>query len=183
MEIEKQAGGHPMLTQRLVSSWLDSRSRSGGPAVLDLAADLRVSLDQVFEDWWGREGVNGGFKEPERRVYHALLSLKVEEASILDLADRTSQSENDCRKCLHVLCGSGVVIATGLRTYRLGARVFADWVSKRGGSPEARIGPSSSAPVCALVRSPGQDRIGAIRCLPLPQQQGQTRGQNGRQSS
>jgi hypothetical protein len=142
-EIEEQAGGHPMLTQRLVSSWLDSRAKSGAPSVRDLAADLRVSLDQDLEAWWGRHGVNGGCKEPERRVYLALLSL--EEASILDLAGRTSQSEYDCRRCLHALCGSGIVIASGLRSYRLGARIFADWVRDRGASSEARIGPSPIA--------------------------------------
>jgi hypothetical protein len=145
-EIEAQAGGHPMLTQRLVSAWLDIRSNSRGPSIRDLADNLRVSLDQVFEDWWGRDGASGGFTEPERMVYTALLSLKEGEASILDLADRTSQTVSDCRKCLHALCGSGIVIATSPRTYRLGARMFADWVGDRGTSLEARIGPSTRPP-------------------------------------
>ncbi len=143
-DVESLAGGHPWLTQRLVSSWLDSKSNSGRPSVREVGANLLVSLDHHFDVWWGRDGVKGGLKEPERRVYLALMSLG--EASEVELATRTNQSEYNCRKCLHVLCGVGIVVATGDQSYRLGARLFADWVRDRGTSLEARIGPSTRPP-------------------------------------
>jgi hypothetical protein len=141
-ELYDQAGGHPKLTQRLVSLWLETRADDPRPSIDPLAARLRDALGSLFEDWWGENGYPGGLTGLEREVFRA--TLECETISASTAAGRTKQSENDCRQALQILQAIGVVIPTGGGGYRVGTRLFAEWA--RGKFPVRRPGKGPGGP-------------------------------------
>ena len=123
----EQAGGHPWLTQRLVSRWLVAKAETPRPTINELATGLEDDNVELFEDWWGENGYAGGLSDIEGDVYRVILNHSQTSAS--DASTKTNQSEHASRKALKILQGLGAVLEAKRGLYRTGALIFANWVS------------------------------------------------------
>ena len=126
----EQAGGHPWLTQRLVSLWLAVKEETLRPTISELATGLEDDNVELFEDWWGENGYAGGLSDIERDVYRVIR--KHSQISALDASTKTNHSEHASRKALRILQGLGAVLEAKRGLYRTGALIFAHWVSSTG---------------------------------------------------
>lgn len=121
-QIVRMAGGHPFLTQRLLTARLEGTDFDPG------------SLDAVFVRWWGQDMTEpppdclGGH---ERTAYRAILQRPNGGVTDGELAKELGWSVGQCRTTLIPLVATGLVREAGGR-YQLGAELFATWLSQRG---------------------------------------------------
>jgi hypothetical protein len=106
-DLYEEAGGHPWLTQRLLSRWIATKAESPRPSMCELALAFQEEHEVLFENWWGENGYSGGLTGLEREIYRAILLYP--KLSVSDASNTTNQSENDCRQALKILLGLGAV--------------------------------------------------------------------------
>jgi hypothetical protein len=130
-EIYEFAGGHPFLTQRLITRLVKSQNLSVTSAIKTC-----VKIPHVLDKWWngGRRNTTG-FTLAERETYGALMRGK--ELTLEEAANITGLSQDNCLTAIFSLLGSCVVQKSGLETYAMGARLLSDFVGRSGWTPQA----------------------------------------------
>jgi len=120
------AGGHPFLTQQMLNHLLDA-IRAGKSLPDDKLMLLMLGQhDHNFSAWWNVSGETDGFSEADRRVYRVLAERR--EASLAELATHAGVSALQAHRSLTVLAGTGVILQLDEERYRMGARLFEEWV-------------------------------------------------------
>ena len=128
--IFEYGGGHPFLTQRLISECIhgpDVIHASGSPSMPELAERCCLKVSPSMDRWWGDGNErSSGFTPQEKTTYLAFL--QSERLTPRQAADRTGLAEVECREAIMCLVSGGVVQSTELGVFRAGARMFSDRV-------------------------------------------------------
>lgn len=131
------AGGHPYLTQQMLNVIFDKFDELQSLSFQDLVHYLiRKQHDQDFSAWWDGRKSSYGFGEREQAVYLALSRQR--KGTPETLAKQVSQSLGEIDDALDVLVGAGVVLQVDDEEYSIGAKLFAEWVTRecdRAASP------------------------------------------------
>ena len=122
------AGGHPYLTQQMLNAVFDARRLGDSPSAESLMPELLRQHDRDFAGWWNADQRSDGFGDAERVVYDALR--ENQERTAESLAQSTGRTRRDVDNALEVLVGTGVVQQSNDGTYRVGARLFEEWVAQ-----------------------------------------------------
>lgn len=120
------AGGHPFLAQQMLNTMLDNK-RSGSTAdEARLISSFIYERDHDFSSWWNTDGKSDGFGDADRKVYVAIQQQRQD--STENLARRVSISVNQTKRALQLLAGTGVIQQVDVENYKMGSRVFEQWV-------------------------------------------------------
>lgn len=124
--VSEWSGRHPYLIQQVLNNFLNSyrKGQSCPPETL-LFQQIRQH-DRDFSSWWDASRSAYGFSEIEQSIYLALSQCK--ESSIKSLAQQTRLSLGNVADTLEVLVGTGVVLPMGNDKYKVGAKLFEEWV-------------------------------------------------------
>ncbi|MBE9039414.1 ATP-binding protein [Oscillatoriales cyanobacterium LEGE 11467] len=121
-------GCHPYLTQQLLNEIFDNRhqNQSQSQSPDRLMFHLIRQHDRDFSAWWDEDKRTYGFGKAEQFVYLALLDCR--EGSVETLVPPTTLSFGEVADSLEVLAGSGVIRHVEDDRYRIGAKLFEEWV-------------------------------------------------------
>lgn len=130
-EVLEYTGCHPFLTQYLLTHWHGERQRGGTPSVAKIASKFPISRPKDFQTWWNEKGEKPGLSERERKIYLSLLEEDCIPIEGETLSPRfPDYSINDIDDSLTYLSCAGLVTEVEERDYRMGAKMFQDWVRK-----------------------------------------------------
>lgn len=121
-------GGHRYLTQQVLNVILDARGTKSSVRTDDLMLDLSRRLSRDFVGLWNVEQRPDGFGDVERELYCALVECR--EATEMDLTRSSVRRPRQIEDALEILVGAGVVQKADDGKYRVGARLFEEWVRR-----------------------------------------------------
>lgn len=119
-------GGHPYLTQQMVSLLLDRRKFGDTGQAVKLMQSMQDRHRADFIKWWNRDGRSDGLGKTERLVYKELCKRRKATAEVVARATRVSRRR--AGDALEILVGTGVIRGYRGGVYTVGARLFEDWV-------------------------------------------------------
>ena len=121
-------GGHRYLTQQVLNVILDARLTRSSITTDDLMIDLLRSLSRDFAGLWNVEQRPDGFGDVERELYNDLVECRA--ATKMKLTRSSVRSPTQIEGALEILVGAGVVQKADDGEYRVGARLFEEWVRR-----------------------------------------------------
>jgi Sugar-specific transcriptional regulator TrmB len=119
-------GFHPYLTQQLLNEILDDRHQNKAQSPESLMLHLIRQHDRDFSAWWDEDQRIYGFGKTEQAVYLALLDRR--EGTAETLVQPTNLSFGEVADSLEVLAGTGVIQNLEDDRYKMGAKLFEQWV-------------------------------------------------------
>jgi Sugar-specific transcriptional regulator TrmB len=122
------AGCHPYLTQQLLNEIFDDRHQNKSQSPESFMLHVIRQHDRDFSAWWDEDKRTYGFGKAEQAVYLALLDRR--EGTAETLAQQTNLSFGEVADSLEVLAGTGVIQNVEGDRYKLGAKLFEQWVVK-----------------------------------------------------
>lgn len=122
------AGCHPYLTQQMLNTMFDSRSASTAVSSDTFISQLLRQHDKDFSGWWDESQKTYGFSHAEQTVYRTLIGQR--EGSIDTVAQLAGLSFGETADALEVLVGTGIVQQSGDEEYKLGAKLFEEWLHR-----------------------------------------------------
>ncbi|MGK7880899.1 MAG: helix-turn-helix domain-containing protein [Crocosphaera sp.] len=121
------AGCHPYLTNQMLNIILDNRLQEKNTSDQYLIRTLiKEHRQREFSAWWDEDKHSYGFGELEQKVYRALLEKNKATADLL--VENINLSLNDIEDALKVLAGTGVIQQLDDETYKIGSKLFSQWV-------------------------------------------------------
>jgi hypothetical protein len=120
------AGCHPYLTQQLLNEIFDNSPQEKLQYSDNFMLHLIRQHDRDFSAWWDEDKRTYGFGKTEQTVYLALLDRR--EGTAETLVQITNFSFGEVADSLEVLAGSGVIQNLGDEGYKMGAKLFEQWV-------------------------------------------------------
>lgn len=120
------AGCHPYLTQQLLNEILDDRHQHKSQSPETFMLHLIREHDRDFSAWWDEDKRTYGFGKAEQTVYLALLDCA--EGTAETLVQPTNLSFGEVADSLEVLAGTGVIQNLEDDRYKMGAKLFEQWV-------------------------------------------------------
>jgi Sugar-specific transcriptional regulator TrmB len=118
------AGCHPYLTQQLLNEMFDDRHQN--KSLESFMLHVIRQHDRDFSVWWDEDKRTYGFGKAEQAVYLALLDRG--EGTAETLVQATNLSFGEVADSLEVLAGTGVIQNVEGDRYKLGAKLFEQWV-------------------------------------------------------
>ncbi|MEL4897728.1 helix-turn-helix domain-containing protein [Crocosphaera sp. Alani8] len=120
-------GCHPYLSNQMLNIILDSKEKEKAISDEYLTRSLiKQHRKREFTAWWDEDVHSYGFGELEQKVYRALLEENQATAEIL--VENINLSLNDIEDALTVLAGTGVIHQLDYETYKIGSKLFSQWV-------------------------------------------------------
>ncbi|BBD63464.1 hypothetical protein NIES2109_63140 (plasmid) [Nostoc sp. HK-01] len=127
--VTEWAGGHPYLTQQMLNA-VSNKYLAGEKIRLDqLTDELLQQHDHDFSVWWNVAQEVGGLDENARKVYQILIEQR--QANVVSLAQNSHLSPMKTRHLLDVLVGAGIIRKLDNGIYKIGARLFEEWVKQQ----------------------------------------------------
>lgn len=120
------AGCHPYLTQQLLNEIFDNSPQKKIQFSDNFMLHLIRQHDRDFSVWWDEDKRTYGFGQTEQTVYLALLDRR--EGTAETLLQTTNLSFGEVADSLEVLAGTGVIQNLGDEGYKMGAKLFEQWV-------------------------------------------------------
>jgi len=120
------AGCHPYLTQQLLNEIFDNSPQKKIQFSDNFMLHLIRQHDRDFSVWWDEDKRTYGFGQTEQTVYLALLDRR--EGTAETLLQTTNCSFGEVADSLEVLAGTGVIQNLGDERYKMGAKLFEQWV-------------------------------------------------------
>jgi hypothetical protein len=120
------AGCHPYLTQQLLNEIFDNSPQKKIQFSDNFMLHLIRQHDRDFSVWWDEDKRTYGFGQTEQTVYLALLDRR--EGTAETLLQTTNLSFGEVADSLEVLAGTGVIQNLGDERYKMGAKLFEQWV-------------------------------------------------------
>jgi Sugar-specific transcriptional regulator TrmB len=122
-------GCHPYLTQQLLNEIFNDRHQHKSQSPESLMLHLIREHDRDFSTWWDEDKRTYGFGKAEQAVYLALLELR--EGTAETLLKLTNLSFGEVADSLEVLAGTGVIQNVEDDRYKMGAKLFEQWVMQQ----------------------------------------------------
>ena len=120
------AGYHPYLTQQMLNTIFDNPQMGKSRVTDSLISSLIREHDRDFSAWWDEEKRTYGFGKLEQKIYLALV--EQQEGTAETLAQQTHFSFGQVSDALEVLVGTGVIWRLDEERYKIGAKLFEQWV-------------------------------------------------------
>jgi hypothetical protein len=120
------AGCHPYLTQQILNEIFDNSPQEKLQFSDKFMLHLIREHDRDFSAWWDEDKRTYGFGKTEQTVYLALLDRR--EGTAETLLQTTNLSFGEVADSLEVLAGTGVIQNLGDERYKMGAKLFEQWV-------------------------------------------------------
>ena len=120
------AGCHPYLTQQILNEIFDNSPQEKILFSDKFMLHLIRQHDRDFSAWWDEDKRTYGFGQTEQTVYLALLDRR--EGTAETLLQTTNFSFGEVADSLEVLAGTGVIQNLGDERYKMGAKLFEQWV-------------------------------------------------------
>jgi len=120
------AGCHPYLTQQILNEIFDNSPQEKILFSDKFMLHLIRQHDRDFSAWWDEDKRTYGFGQTEQTVYLALLDRR--EGTAETLLQTTNFSFGEVADSLEVLAGTGVIQNLGDEGYKMGAKLFEQWV-------------------------------------------------------
>jgi hypothetical protein len=120
------AGCHPYLTQQILNEIFDNSPQEKLQYSDNFMLHLIRQHDRDFSAWWDEDKRTYGFGQTEQTVYLALLDRR--EGTAETLVQTTNFSFGEVADSLEVLAGTGVIQNLGDERYKMGAKLFEQWV-------------------------------------------------------
>lgn len=120
------AGCHPYLTQQILNEIFDNSPQEKVQFSDKFMLHLIRQHDRDFSAWWDEDKRTYGFGQTEQTVYLALLDRR--EGTAETLMQTTNFSFGEVADSLEVLAGTGVIQNLGGERYKMGAKLFEQWV-------------------------------------------------------
>jgi len=120
------AGCHPYLTQQILNEIFDNYPQEKVQFSDKFMLHLIRQHDRDFSAWWDEDKRTYGFGTTEQTVYLALLDRR--EGTAETLVQTTNFSFGEVADSLEVLAGTGVIQNLGDEGYKMGAKLFEQWV-------------------------------------------------------
>ena len=125
----EQAGGHPYLTQRILSSFADN-ARNKKFNSLEIWLDHLVRQhDHDFSMWWNENQGSDGFSDLDQTVYRAFVECR--QGTPKTLCKISNLSEGKVMDAIEMLVGTGVICRLDEENYSIGSKLFEKWISQR----------------------------------------------------
>ncbi|HSF74969.1 MAG TPA: helix-turn-helix domain-containing protein [Microcoleus sp.] len=125
-QVIEWAGCHPYLTQQLLNEIFDNYPQEKLQFSDNFMLHLIRQHDRDFSAWWDEDKRTYGFGKTEQTVYLALLDRR--EGTAETLVQTTNLSFGEVADSLEVLAGTGVIQNLGDDRYKMGAKLFEQWV-------------------------------------------------------
>jgi hypothetical protein len=120
------AGCHPYLTQQMLNMIFDDKKAQQDYSLDSTIVHLLRQHDRDFSGWWDESSKSYGFSPSEQTVYKALRQLR--ESHIKEIAHKADLSFGETADALEVLVGTGIVLRVSEENYRVGAKLFEEWL-------------------------------------------------------
>jgi hypothetical protein len=130
-QVIEWSGGHPYLIQQLLNTIFDYKKSEKLYEIESLMNALVRQYDIDFSAWWDNEKKSYGFSQLEQSVYLTLIKQRVGIAE--SLAQEMNTSIGEVVDALEVLAGTGVIQKINDEQYRIGAKLFEQWVIQENG--------------------------------------------------
>lgn len=127
-QIIEWSGGHPYLIQQLLNTIFDHKNSDQSYMIDNLMNILIRQYDGDFSAWWDDQKKSYGFSEIERSVYLKLIQKRMGTAEFL--AQEVDLSIGEVADALEVLAGTGVIQKVDDEQYKIGAKIFEQWVNQ-----------------------------------------------------
>ena len=129
LTIKELAGGHPHLIQQILSFVLNCYKREVLPNRKELIDTLLEHHDNDFSAWWNEAHEVGGCGDNEHAVYHALVAERL--GTVATLTQHTSLKSRQVKHALDVLVGTGIIQYLDKGNYRIGSKLFEEWIIRQ----------------------------------------------------
>ncbi|NET55162.1 MAG: TrmB family transcriptional regulator [Symploca sp. SIO2E6] len=120
------SGGHPYLIQQLLNTIFDYKSSHKSQITENFISSLIRQYDVDFSAWWDNKTKSYGFSKLEQSVYLALIQQR--KGTVETLAQEINVSIGEIADALEVLAGTGVIHKVDDEQYKIGAKLFEQWV-------------------------------------------------------
>ncbi|NEP91155.1 MAG: ATP-binding protein [Okeania sp. SIO2C2] len=125
-QIIEWSGGHPYLIQQLLNTIFDYKNSDQSYVIDSLINNLIRQYDGDFSAWWGNKKRSYSFSAIERSVYLKLIEQRM--GTTESLAQEVDLSIGEIADALEVLAGTGVIQKFDDEQYKIGAKIFEQWV-------------------------------------------------------
>jgi hypothetical protein len=125
-QVIQLSGGHPYLVQQLLNIIFDYKNSKKSYKIESLMNSLVRQYDADFSAWWDNEKKSYGFSQLEQSVYLTLIKQRVGTAE--SIAQEINKSIGEVADALEVLTGTGVIQKIDDEQYRIGAKLFEQWI-------------------------------------------------------
>lgn len=133
-QVIEWAGCHPYLNQQLLNEFFDNYHQKKLQFSESFMLHLIRQHDRDFSAWWDEDKRTYGFGKTEQAVYLALIDRR--EGTAETLMQQTNLSFGEVADSLEVLAGTGVIQNVEGDRYKLGAKLFEQWVVQERKSKE-----------------------------------------------
>lgn len=125
-QIIEWSGSHPYLIQQLLNTIFDYKNSDKSYVMDALMNNLIRQYDGDFSAWWDNKKKSYSFSAIERSVYLKLMQKRM--GTTESLAQEIDLSIGEIADALEVLAGTGVVQKIDDEQYKIGAKIFEQWV-------------------------------------------------------
>jgi len=120
------AGYHPYLTQQLINEIFDDYQMGKSRSTESFMLHQQRKHDHDFSAWWDEDQRSYGFSQVEQTVYCTLIQQR--EGTAETVAEQAQFSFGQVADALEVLTGTGVIRQLDDERYRMGSKLFEEWV-------------------------------------------------------
>jgi hypothetical protein len=120
------AGYHPYLTQQLINEIFDDYQMRKSRSTESFMLHQQRKHDRDFSAWWDEDQRSYGFSQVEQTVYRTLVQQR--EGTAETVAEQAQFSFGQVADALEVLTGTGVIRQLDDERYRMGSKLFEEWV-------------------------------------------------------
>ncbi|MEO1391004.1 MAG: hypothetical protein AAFV85_27035 [Cyanobacteria bacterium J06634_6] len=126
LSIIEWTGCHPCLIHSMLDALL-AVSRTENTDYLTLVIEgLLDQQSDVFSSWWNEKDALGRLENEDRLIYKAMMSCR--EGGPKHIAKLSKKGAGKVKKTLQILCATGLILEVGDGTYKIGSRLFEEWV-------------------------------------------------------
>lgn len=125
-QIIEWSGGHPYLIQQLLNTIFDYKNSDQSYIIDNLINNLIRQYDGDFSAWWDNKKKSYSFTAIERSVYLALIEKRM--GTTESIAQNLDLSIGEIGDAFEVLAGTGVIEKIDDEQYKIGAKIFEQWV-------------------------------------------------------
>jgi len=127
--VKELTGGHPYLVQQILSFISDSFRKKTSLKKEELIEDILEHHDNDFSTWWNESHEVGGCGDNEHLTYYALVEKR--QGTVKSLSEHTGLKGREVKHALDVLVGTGIIQSLDKGNYKIGARLFEEWVVRQ----------------------------------------------------